>query len=105
LYTKDFDAVYRIHGNNVFMSLDLRKKTKFSYDVYKDLIINNHSTGYKKLLNTAMRDRIQNELENHSLTIFKKYYLGLIWQQFKDTKSLPQLLKYIAAGFFKNSKK
>lgn len=39
-YTKDVDAVYRIHGSNVFMSLNDRKKDEFSYNVYKDLIHN-----------------------------------------------------------------
>ena len=100
LYTKDFDAVYRIHGKNVFMSLDVRKKTKFSYDVYKDLIINNHSTGYTYLLNAAMRDRINNELSTEKINIFKKYYRDLILEQFENTKSLPQLLKYIIKGTF-----
>lgn len=100
LYTQDFDAVYRIHGNNVFMSLDLGKKTKFSYDVYKDLINNNHSDGYKNLLNAAMRDRIHHELESEKRNILRTYYRHLIWEQFKNTNSLPQLLKYIIKGTF-----
>jgi glycosyltransferase involved in cell wall biosynthesis len=105
LYTKDFDAVYRIHGRNVFMSLDVRKKTKFSYDVYKDLIINNNSIGYKNLLNSAMRDRMNNELENQNKNILKKYYLKLIWEQYKNTKSILQLLKYIIKGILKSKQK
>lgn len=100
IYTKDFDAVYRIHGNNVFMSMDQRKKTKFSYDVYNDLINNNGSEGYKNLLNSAMRDRITNELRNHKRNIFNSYYRSIIWEQFTNTKSLPQFLKYIAKGIF-----
>lgn len=100
IYTKDFDAVYRIHGNNVFMSLDQRKKTKFSYDIYKDLINNNDSEGYKNLLNSAMRDRITNELRNHKRNIFNSYYRSIIWEQFTNTKSIPQFLKYIAKGIF-----
>ncbi len=102
LYTKDFDAVYRIHGRNVFMSLDVRKKTKFSYDVYKDLITNNNSIGYKNLLNSAMRNRINNELENQNKNILKKYYLNLIWEQYKNTKSILQLFKYIVKGILKS---
>lgn len=100
-YTENFDAIYRIHGNNVFMSLDKRKKTKFSYDVYKDLIINNGSIGYKKLLNLAMKERINHELESQNNNIFKKYYQKLIWEQFKNTKSILQLLKYVIKGTFK----
>jgi len=100
LYTKDYDAVYRIHGNNVFMSLDVRKKTKFSYDVYKDLVINNHSVGYKDLLNLAMRDRINHELKSKKTNIFRKYYRHLIWEQFQNTRSLAQLFKYISKGIF-----
>lgn len=105
LYTNDFDAVYRIHGKNVFMSLDVRKKTKFSYDVYKDLIVNNNSLGYKNLLNSAMRDRINNELESLNFNILKKYYLALIFEQFKNTHSIPQLLKYMMKGTLKNQRK
>jgi len=83
------------------MSLDKRKKTKFSYDVYKDLIINNGSIGYKKLLNLAMKERINHELESQNNNIFKKYYQKLIWEQFKNTKSILQLLKYVIKGTFK----
>lgn len=100
IYTKDFDAIYRIHGNNVFMSLDERKKTKFSYDVYKDLIINNGSERYRNLMNSAMRDRITNELNNHKKNIFNSYYRNIIWEQFTNTKSIPQFLKYIVKGIF-----
>lgn len=99
IYTKDFDAVYRIHTTNVFMSLDQRKKTKFSYDVYKDLIKNNSSNGYSALLNSVMRDRISNELKNQK-NIFSKYYRSLIWEQFKNTKSVLQLIKYSLKGIF-----
>ncbi|WP_051230468.1 glycosyltransferase family 2 protein [Epilithonimonas caeni] len=99
IYTKDFDAVYRIHGNNVFMSLDQRKKTKFSYDVYKDLIRNGYE-GYRNLLNTAMRERITNELKNNKRNILDPYYRNIIWEQFTNTKSFPQLLKYIVKGTF-----
>lgn len=93
MYTQDFDAVYRIHGNNVFMSLDERKKIKFTYDVYADLITKNNSTGYKNLLNHAMRRRIENELQNKKLNFFDSYYQNLLKMQYKDVKSVPLYLK------------
>lgn len=99
IYTKDFDAIYRIHGNNVFMSLDERKRLKFTYDVYKDLIKQTHSTGYKKLLNISMRQRIENELTNRKLNVLNFYYLNLIFQQLKDTGSLLLFTKNLAKGF------
>lgn len=93
IYTKDFDAIYRIHGNNVFVSQDYRKKNKFTYEVYKDLIEKNNSIGYKKLLNLSMRERINLELKNNKRNLFDKYYLGLIIQQFKDVKSIGLFFK------------
>lgn len=87
LYTKDFDAIYRIHGNNVFMSLDRRKKNKFTYDVYKDLINNNGSVGYTNLLNISMRERIENELKSVKFNLIDLYYQKLLFQQFLDIKS------------------
>jgi len=105
LYTKDFDAIYRIHGKNVFVSLDERKKIKFTYDVYKDLIVNNNSTGYKKLLNIAMRQRIDSELRTKSNNAIDPYYLGLIWQQLKDTGSIPLFFKNLLKGITNFRKK
>lgn len=92
LYTDDFDAIYRIHGNNVFMSLDYRKKIKFTCDVYRDLIQNGF-VGYNNLLNIAMRERIALEIKNKKNNIFDKYYIKLVYQQYQDIKSLPLLLK------------
>ncbi len=100
MYTRDFDAVYRIHGNNVFMSLDERKKIKFTYDVYKDLIIKNHSFGYKNLLNHAMRRRIESELQHKKLNIFDSYYQKLLLTQYKDIHSLPLYIKNQFKGLF-----
>lgn len=94
LYTDDFDAVYRIHGNNVFMSLNYRKKIKFTCDVYRDLIQNGFDD-YKNLLNHSMRERIALEIENKKYNIFDKYYLKLLLQQYQDVKSFPLLLKNI----------
>ena len=87
LYTKDFDAVYRIHGNNVFMSLNDRNKIEFTYDVYNDLINNNNSYRYKNLLNISMRSRIENELNVSKLNIFNLFYQKLLFQQLLDVKS------------------
>nr|WP_314546834.1 glycosyltransferase [uncultured Empedobacter sp.] len=87
LYTKDFDAVYRIHGNNVFMSQNKREKIKFTYDVYKDLITKNNSYRYKNLLNISMRSRIENELNVSKLNIFNLFYQKLLFQQLLDVKS------------------
>lgn len=98
LYTKDNDAVYRIHGNNVFMSLNYRTKIRFTYDVYKDLIVKNNSIRYKKLLNISMRERIKLELVHHKLNLFNRYYLNLVFQQYKDVKSLPLFFKNIFKG-------
>lgn len=98
LYTNDFDAIYRIHGNNVFMSLDHRKKIKFTYDVYKDLIDKNQSEGYRNLLNHAMRQRIESELRTKKFNISDSYYLKLLMQQLKDTKSIGPLLKNLWKG-------
>lgn len=98
MYTKDFDAVYRIHGNNVFLSQDERKKIKFTYDVYRDLIDNNSSSGYKNLLNMAMRQRIDSELKNRKFNIFDPYYLSLVFQQVKDTGSIPLFVKNMIRG-------
>jgi glycosyltransferase involved in cell wall biosynthesis len=100
LYTKDFDAVYRIHGNNVFMSLDERKKIKFTYDVYKDLIDNNNSRGYTNLLNHSMRRRIDNELQNKKLNIFDSYYQSLLKIQYQDVHSIPLYIKNQIKGLF-----
>lgn len=99
LYTKDFDAVYRIHGNNVFMSQNERKKNKFTYDVYKDLIVNNKSVGYNNLLNISMRTRIDNELKNYRFNFFNLYYQKLLFQQLSDVKSPLLFLKNQIRGF------
>lgn len=100
LYTNDFDAIYRIHGNNVFMSLDERKKLKFTYDVYKDLIVNNNSKGYKKLLDLSMRKRIENELKMKKFNSLDKYYLGLLNLQLRDTSSATQFISNLSKGIF-----
>ncbi len=99
LYTKDNDAVYRIHGNNVFVSQSERKKIKFTYDVYKDLIEKNNSIGYTNLLNISMRQRIESELKNRKFNITDSYYIGLLSQQLKDTASLPLFMKNFIKGF------
>ncbi|GGG46234.1 glycosyltransferase [Epilithonimonas arachidiradicis] len=97
IYTKDNDAVYRVHGNNVFLSQDERKKIKFTYDVYKDLIEKNNSVGYKNLLNISMRQRINSELKNKRLNVFDSYYRQLLLQQLRDTGSVALFAK----NFFK----
>ena len=93
IYTYDIDAVYRIHGKNVFVSQKDRERIKFTYDVYNDLIINNNSKNYIPLLNIAMRQRISMELKNHKRNFFNLYYQKLLCQQFKDVKSLPLFIK------------
>jgi len=98
LYTTDNDAVYRVHGNNVFLSQGDRTKIKFTYDVYKDLIEKNNSLGYKKLLNISMRQRIDSELKNRKFNIFDCYYRELLLQQLRDTGSVTLFLKNILKG-------
>lgn len=93
IYSSDNDAVYRIHGNNVFMSQDQTKKMKFTYDVYKDLIVKNNSTNYKNLLNISMCQRVENELKNKKFNFIDPYYQHLLIQQFKDVNSIPLFIK------------
>ncbi len=93
LYTKDFDAVYRIHGKNVFASLERRKQSEFAYNVYKDLIKKNKSFGYKKSLGIVMNDRIKKELSSKRFNFFDPYYHKLLLQQFSDNKSIIMYLK------------
>lgn len=105
LYTADNDAVYRVHGNNVFLSQDERKKIKFTYDVYKDLIEKNNSVGYKNLLNISMRQRINNELKTNRLNVFDSYYRQLLLQQFRDTKSVALFAKNLFKGLINTKNK
>ncbi|MGV0956533.1 glycosyltransferase [Empedobacter falsenii] len=92
LYTKDFDAVYRIHGNNVFMSLNSRDQSKFAYNVYVDLIVNNKSYAYSNMRNLVMRDRISSELKKGK-SIFNLYLQKLLFQQFLDIMSVKVFIK------------
>jgi glycosyltransferase involved in cell wall biosynthesis len=93
LYTKDFDAVYRIHGKNVFASLKRREQSEFAYNVYKDLIRNNNSVRYKKSLNIVMNDRIANELSSRKKSFLDPYYHQLLKQQFADNRSVTLYVK------------
>ena len=100
IYAEDYDAVYRIHGNNVFMSQSERKKMEFSYNVYKDLISKNGSVNYRNLLNIAMRSRIEQELHCRRFNFNDPYYQKLLLQQLKDVKSLPLFIKNQVKGIF-----
>lgn len=93
LYTNDFHAVYRIHGKNVFASLKKRQQSEFAYNVYKDLIKNNNSKRYKKLLNIVMKNRIEIELASGKHRFLNLYLHKLLFQQFADTKSVVLYLK------------
>ncbi|WP_051878187.1 glycosyltransferase [Chryseobacterium sp. FH1] len=93
LYTKDFDAVYRIHGKNVFASLKRREQSEFAYNVYRDLITNNNSQGYKKTRDIVMENRVKIELETRKHSFFNRYYQQLLLQQLSDRHSF---LKYLS---------
>ena len=82
------------------MSQKQRDKLKFTYDVYKDLIINGNNEGYKNLLNISMRQRIDQELKNKKNNFFDKYYQNLLISQYKDVKSLPLYFKNQLRGLF-----
>lgn len=98
LYTKDFDAVYRIHGKNVFASQNRRKQSEFAYNVYKDLIVKNNSKLYKNLQNRVMADRINVELKARKHNIFNSYYHRLLLQQFSDNRSVLLYVKNFLKG-------
>ena len=98
LYTKDFDAVYRIHGKNVFASLKKRQRSEFAYNVYRDLIINNRSFKYKTTRDVVMKDRIQIELDSRKHNLFNGYYQKLLFQQFLDSHSVTQYLNNLWKG-------
>lgn len=92
LYTKDFDAVYRIHGKNVFASLKKRQRSEFAYNVYRDLITNNKSFKYSAMRDAVMKARIQTELDARKHNFFNGYYQKLLFQQFMDSRSVAQYL-------------
>lgn len=99
IYTKDFHAVYRIHGKNVFASLKRREQSEFAYNVYKDLIENNKSVRYKNSLNIVMNDRIAKELTSKKYNFLDPYYHKLLFQQFVDNKSLRLYAKNLLKSF------
>lgn len=98
LYTKDFHAIYRIHGKNVFASLKRRQRSEFSYNVYKDLINKNKSVKYKSSRDVVMKDRVEIELSSRKHNFFNGYYHKLLIQQLADSGSIAQYIKNLWKG-------